>query len=119
MAAPVPYRSRKTRTPEGRQLQRQVERVAEAVTATRVATEAAATPALGETRLWPAPLTPPSGWLLCDGTAIGRQAYAALFKAVGDLPPFGPGDGATTFELPDLSAWVPTDYEAYIWSGRA
>ena len=42
----------------------------------------------------------PSGWLLCDGTAVSRTTYAALFKAIGTV--HGSGDGATTFNLPDL-----------------
>jgi hypothetical protein len=28
---------------------------------------------------------PPTGWLLCDGTAISRTTYAALFNAVGTM----------------------------------
>lgn len=41
----------------------------------------------------------PSGWLLCDGSAVSRATYAALFAAVGTA--YGAGDGATTFNLPD------------------
>ena len=117
MATTVPYRNRKPRTQEGRDLQRQVQRVADAVTATRVSTEAATTPELGVPRLWPNAITPPSGWLLCDGTAIRRQDYAQLFRTVGTASPFGPGDGSTTFDLPDLTAWVPAGFSAYLWGG--
>jgi Phage Tail Collar Domain len=42
----------------------------------------------------------PSGWLLCDGSAVSRTTYAALFAAVGIN--FGGGDGISTFNLPDL-----------------
>lgn len=42
----------------------------------------------------------PSGWLLCDGAAVSRTAYAALFAAIGTA--YGPGDGSTTFNIPDL-----------------
>ena len=42
----------------------------------------------------------PPGWLLCDGSAIGRTSYAALFAAIGTAS--GAGDGTTTFNLPDL-----------------
>ncbi len=42
----------------------------------------------------------PSGWLLCDGSAVSRTAYASLFAAVGTA--WGTGDGATTFNLPDM-----------------
>lgn len=44
--------------------------------------------------------TAPTGWLLCDGTAVSRTTYAALYAVVGDR--FGIGDGSTTFNLPDL-----------------
>ncbi|MDI6872580.1 MAG: phage tail protein, partial [Bacillota bacterium] len=46
--------------------------------------------------------TPPSGWLECDGAAVSRTAYAALFAAIGTI--WGAGDGSTTFNLPDLRA---------------
>lgn len=42
----------------------------------------------------------PQGWLKCNGAAISRTAYAALFAAIGTT--FGAGDGSTTFNLPDL-----------------
>lgn len=49
--------------------------------------------------------TPPDGWLVCDGTAVDRACYAALFATIGIT--FGPGDGSTTFNLPDLGGRVP------------
>ena len=42
----------------------------------------------------------PSGWLLCDGTAISRTTYAPLFTAIGTA--WGVGNGSTTFNVPDL-----------------
>ncbi|NMY73792.1 phage tail protein [Pseudomonas sp. WS 5071] len=45
---------------------------------------------------------PPKGWLVCDGGTLSRKAYAALFSKIGTL--YGPGDGSTTFNLPDLRA---------------
>lgn len=42
----------------------------------------------------------PSGFLLCDGTAVNRTTYATLFALVGVR--FGSGDGTTTFNVPDL-----------------
>lgn len=42
----------------------------------------------------------PSGWLLAQGQAISRTTFAALFAVCGVL--YGPGDGSTTFNLPDL-----------------
>lgn len=44
--------------------------------------------------------TVPDGWLACDGAAVGRVAEANLFAAIGVA--WGPGDGATTFNVPDL-----------------
>lgn len=49
--------------------------------------------------------TAPEGWLLCDGSAKSRTAYAALFAAIGTA--YGPGDGSTTFNLPDLRDRFP------------
>jgi microcystin-dependent protein len=51
------------------------------------------------------PGSPPSGWLLCDGSAISRTTYAALFTAISTR--FGVGDGSTTFNIPDLIAKYP------------
>ena len=42
----------------------------------------------------------PTGWLNCDGSAVSRSTYAALFSAVSTT--WGSGDGSTTFNLPDL-----------------
>ena len=41
----------------------------------------------------------PSGWLLCDGRAISRQNYKALFSVISTT--YGEGDGINTFNLPD------------------
>jgi len=43
--------------------------------------------------------TAPSGWLICDGSAVSRVTYANLFAAIGTL--YGVGDGSTTFNVPD------------------
>jgi microcystin-dependent protein len=42
----------------------------------------------------------PSGFLECDGSAVSRSTYAALFAIVGTT--YGSGDGSTTFNVPDL-----------------
>jgi microcystin-dependent protein len=47
----------------------------------------------------------PSGWLLCDGSAVSRTTYADLFAAIGTA--YGTGDGSTTFNLPDLRQRFP------------
>jgi len=42
----------------------------------------------------------PGGYLKANGALVSRTTYAALFAAIGTA--FGPGDGSTTFALPDL-----------------
>ncbi|MBP5857301.1 tail fiber protein [Marivibrio halodurans] len=44
--------------------------------------------------------TLPSGFLKCNGAAVGRAAYAALFGVINTF--WGAGDGSTTFNVPDL-----------------
>lgn len=52
----------------------------------------------------------PTGWLLCDGSAVSRTTYAALFAVVGTT--YGVGDGSTTFNVPDLKGRVPVGYDS-------
>lgn len=47
----------------------------------------------------------PSGWLICDGSAVSRTVYADLFKVIGTT--YGAGDGNTTFSLPDMRGRTP------------
>jgi hypothetical protein len=44
--------------------------------------------------------TAPEGWLLCDGSAVSRTTYAALYAVL--LSAHGNGDGLDTFHIPDL-----------------
>jgi microcystin-dependent protein len=44
--------------------------------------------------------TAPPGFLICDGSAVSRTNYSALFAIIGTS--FGSGDGTTTFNLPDM-----------------
>ena len=46
----------------------------------------------------------PTGYALCDGSAVNRTSQAALFGVIGTT--YGVGDGATTFNLPDLKGRV-------------
>lgn len=55
----------------------------------------------GTVQAWPSN-TIPSGWLKCNGAAISRTLYAALFNEIGTT--YGAGDGSTTFNVPDLRA---------------
>lgn len=44
-------------------------------------------------------------WLQCNGVAVSRTTYSALFTYLSSMSPalpFGAGDGTTTFNLPDL-----------------
>ena len=41
----------------------------------------------------------PTGWLVCDGSAVSRTVYSDLFAAIGTT--YGTGDGSSTFNLPD------------------
>jgi microcystin-dependent protein len=61
----------------------------------------------------------PTGYLKCNGAAVSRTTYAALFAAISTT--FGVGDGSTTFNLPDLRGefvrgWVD---DGSVDSGRA
>lgn len=63
--------------------------------------------------------TAPTGWLECNGAAVNRTTYAALFAAIGTT--WGAGDGSTTFNLPDargyaLRGW---DHGSGVDAGRA
>ena len=42
----------------------------------------------------------PSGYLECNGTAVSRSTYAALFAVIGTT--YGAGNGSTTFNVPNL-----------------
>jgi microcystin-dependent protein len=46
----------------------------------------------------------PAGWILCDGQAINRTTYAALFAVISTT--FGAGNGSTTFNIPDMRGRV-------------
>src|SRR5258708_23166136 len=48
---------------------------------------------------------PSGGWLICNGAAVSRVTYAALFTAIGTA--YGNGDGSTTFNLPDMPGRLP------------
>lgn len=54
--------------------------------------------------------TAPSGYLLCDGSAVSRSTYANLYAVIGTT--YGAGNGSTTFNLPDLTGRVPVGKNA-------
>ena len=49
--------------------------------------------------------TAPAGYLSCDGAAVSRTTYSALFAIIGTN--YGVGDGTTTFLLPNLASKFP------------
>lgn len=51
----------------------------------------------------------PDGWLLCNGQAVSRSTYAALFSLIGTQ--YGDGDGSTTFNVPDKRKRVGVGYD--------
>jgi hypothetical protein len=52
----------------------------------------------------------PAGWLLCDGRAVSRAAYGALFAAIGTA--YGAPGGADVFRLPDFRGVFPRGLDA-------
>jgi microcystin-dependent protein len=42
----------------------------------------------------------PTGFLLCDGSAVSRSTYSRLFGVIATI--WGGGNGSTTFNLPDF-----------------
>lgn len=54
--------------------------------------------------------TAPTGFLLCDGTAVSRATYSDLSTLLGAATPsypFGNGNGTTTFNVPDMRGKFP------------
>lgn len=50
------------------------------------------------------------GYLYCNGAAVSRTTYAALYKQMGTT--FGEGDGSTTFNLPNYGGRVLVGYSS-------
>lgn len=75
---------------------------------------------IGEIKMWGTG-TAPTGYLLCNGSAVSRTTYADLFAVYGTT--FGSGDGSTTFNLPDFRNRMPigagTTYSANSQGGSA
>jgi microcystin-dependent protein len=52
----------------------------------------------------------PTGWLICDGSAVNRVGtYADLFAVIGTT--YGAGNGTTTFNLPNLKGKVVVGFD--------
>jgi microcystin-dependent protein len=52
----------------------------------------------------------PSGYLLCQGQAVSRTTYAALFAVVSTT--YGVGNGSSTFNVPNLVGRIPVGYDS-------
>lgn len=61
-------------------------------------TSTSGTNPVGTIQIYPGS-TAPTGWMICNGSALSKTTYADLFAAIGTTY----GDGGTTFNLPDLS----------------
>ena len=75
------------------------------------------TPITGEIKMWPTN-TAPSGYLECNGAAVSRTTYSALFAVISTV--WGAGDGSTTFNIPDFRGQFPRgwDHGAGVDAGR-
>lgn len=59
----------------------------------------------------------PTGFLECDGAAVSRSTYAALFAVIATT--YGVGNGSTTFNLPDARGLVAVGAGAHGTMTRA
>ena len=57
---------------------------------------------VGEIRLWPS-ATPPAGWKICDGSALDKNTYSALYNVIGTTY----GGSGNNFYLPNFKGRVP------------
>jgi microcystin-dependent protein len=60
---------------------------------------------IGSITMFGGATVPPSGWLTCDGSAVNRTTYSALFAVISTT--WGAGNGSTTFNLPDMRGAAP------------
>lgn len=76
---------------------------------------------IGEVRSFASFSAVPTGWLLCNGQAVSRGRYAALFDKIGTT--FGVGDGTTTFNVPSMTvamARIPSmQFNSSVTAGAA
>lgn len=55
---------------------------------------------IGEIKMFASAAAVPPLFLVCNGAAVSRATYATLFAKIGTT--WGPGNGTTTFNLPNL-----------------
>lgn len=54
--------------------------------------------------------SPPSGWLVCDGTQYLQSTYPALYAAIGSYYGAGGSGASAWFQVPDLRGRMPIGY---------
>lgn len=64
---------------------------------------------VGEIKMWPL-VTAPTGWQVCDGSAISRTTYPKLFALLSTT--YGAGNGTTTFNVPNMKGRTPVGYDS-------
>lgn len=64
----------------------------------------------GAIMFFPTSSSPNANWLICNGQAVSRSAYANLFSAIGTK--YGSGNGSTTFNVPYL-------IDKTVWGGQS
>ena len=70
-------------------------------------------PLIGEVRMWTGSMNLlPPGWLPCDGSVLSRTNFSILFAVIGDR--YGPGDGLTTYNVPDFRDRSPMGASAHV-----
>lgn len=52
----------------------------------------------------------PTGYLICNSTAVSRSTYSDLFTLIGTT--YGAGDGSTTFNVPNLRGRVIVGFDS-------
>jgi microcystin-dependent protein len=65
----------------------------------------------GTIAMWGTP-TAPGGWILCQGQAVSRTQFSALFSIISTT--FGIGDGSSTFNVPNFQGRFPLGGNAAI-----
>jgi microcystin-dependent protein len=64
----------------------------------------------GLTLMYPGTGAPSANWLVCNGAAVSRTTYSALFALIGTL--YGNGNGSTTFNIPNFKHRVPAGLDS-------
>ena len=65
---------------------------------------AAQEPIVGEIRLWAGTGSPPAGWVIADGSCVGKLSHPTLYTVLGTT--YGSSCGSSATNLPDLAGRV-------------